>query len=553
MTSARRTAAAAATAALACALWLALGSADRDIDTGVAIRVAVVDGAEEKAPSAADLFAVRSKERRRAVAAATLDAATIDAASTQEPQGLPVTGRVRADTTFSPEAVTTIWAHRPGVVEDKARSVKAAPSTSRAWNFESLPPGSWVFTAFVVEGERAALGSVGPVDVLKGMAPVSIEAVEYSVGGVVTDSGGQPLAGIPVNLTWASTQQHRLPSRHFPPSLGGGEDLAQFFGGLSSNLPHVNDAQQRTTDILGRFSFAVAGPGTVELRAPGSTIIGREAITFGQPKGGRVEGSVQIGPDHQMLVSFEMGSPTALQPARLMTSEEAVVISEELSTSVLGLAADGAGDDGTWLASRVEVQLTPAKPRVDDLVLQLHQTAKLKGRLRADAGGPEGIDCFLRLLSEGAPKGAARQQHVSTDENGEFTFERCAPGEYFLYARSGGADGQDYSLRVTLTLEEGEERFLNDRLTPSARINGVVHDREGTPLVGVDVLATGCRNGNLTRRATTDASGMYTLKGLYEGEYELKLANNSVEERLIIKVPEGGAAIEAATLVASDI
>jgi hypothetical protein len=46
---------------------------------------------------------------------------------------------------------------------------------------------------------------------------------------------------------------------------------------------------------------------------------------------------------------------------------------------------------------------------------------------------------------------------------------------------------------------------------------------------------------------------MYTLTGLYEGEYEVKLANNGVERSLIIEVPPGGAVLEADPLVASDI
>ena len=69
----------------------------------------------------------------------------------------------------------------------------------------------------------------------------------------------------------------------------------------------------------------------------------------------------------------------------------------------------------------------------------------------------------------------------------------------------------------------------------------------------MDVRATGRRNGNLTRRATTDASGMYTLVGLYEGDYVLTLANNRVEKPLIVEVPAGGPVIEADPLVASDI
>ena len=61
------------------------------------------------------------------------------------------------------------------------------------------------------------------------------------------------------------------------------------------------------------------------------------------------------------------------------------------------------------------------------------------------------------------------------------------------------------------------------------------------------------RNGDLTRRATTDASGMYTLVGLYEGDYVLTLANKRIEKPLIIEVPAGGPVLEADPLVASDI
>ena len=83
------------------------------------------------------------------------------------------------------------------------------------------------------------------------------------------------------------------------------------------------------------------------------------------------------------------------------------------------------------------------------------------------------------------------------------------------------------------------------RVAPLWRVTMLLKVSVESP-VAVEMICASCPT-------TTDASGMYTLKGLYEGEYELKLANNSVEERLIIKVPEGGAAIEAATLVASDI
>ena len=384
--------------------------------------------------------------------------------------------------------------------------------------------------------------------------------MEYSVAGVVTDSDGQPLPEIAVELWWTSSEPHRLPSRHFPPRFAGASEIPELFGGLSRNVSRVGDSQRAMTDGMGRFRFPVAGPGTVELRAPGDDWIGREAITFQLSSGFEGDGVVRIAADTNMILSFEVNdtaSPQVVPPPGEEEQLQRLALSQALVASVLELESEGEGgpEDGetTWLPSSVEDQLTPAKPRIDDLVLQLHRPASLSGRLRADGGGPEGIDCFLRLLTKDAPKGAPRQQQVSTDENGEFTFAGCAAGEYFLYARCGGEAGQDYSLRVTLTLGEGEERFIDDRLTPSARINGVVRDREGRPLAGVDVRATGRRNGNLTRRATTDASGMYTLVGLYEGDYVLTLANNRVEKPLIVEVPAGGPVIEADPLVASDI
>lgn len=561
MSTSLRLAAAATASALACVLWVALGGSETDPGSGLDVRPESAERAEEAAGGPADLSAVHADERRRAeVPSAPGTTTSTDARSNS---GHRVTGRVRAESTFTSDAVTTVWAHRPGAAEEQARSVTASNLAPREWAFESLPRGSWVFTAFVVEGERVALGSVGPVDVLAGGAPISIEALEYSVGGVVTDANGQPIEGVTVSCWWASSDENRLPDRHFPPRFASVTEPPSPHGSLAINGPFIDEMQSVTTDAMGRFSFAVAGPGAVELHAPASDFIGREGLSF------HSEGStttIRLGNGQldlaatNIVLNFEpvdASSPEAPQSLGYGASpslEEQALLEGLFRNHRSSRAPDGSADSGPdWLASSVEVQLTEAEPQVHQVTIQLFKTAKLRGRLRADAGGPEGIDCFLRLLSKSVPGGAARQQHTSTDENGEFTFERCAPGEYFLYARSGGEDGQDYSLRLAFTLDEDEERYIDDRLTPSGRIRGIVHDREGLPLVGVDVRATGRRNGNLTRRATTDASGIYTLTGLYEGEYEVKLANNGVERSLIIEVPPGGAVLEADPLVASDI
>ena len=564
MTNSLRLAAAAAASALACVLWIALGGSEPDPGGGLEVRPESAERSEEAAGGPADLSAVHADERRRAELLSAPDTTTVTDARSNS--GHRVTGRVRAEPTFTSDAVTTVWAHRPGAAEEEARSVTASNLAPREWAFESLPRGSWVFTAFVVEGERVALGSVGPVDVLAGGAPILIEALEYSVGGVVTDANGQPIEGVTVSCWWASSDENRLPDRHFPPRFASVTEPPSPRGSLSINGPSIDDMQSATTDAMGRFSFAVAGPGAVELHAPASDFIGREGLSF-RSDGSTATIEILNGGNGQLnlsatniVVSFEPvdtrspGAPQSVSNGDSLSLEEQAILGGLVRNYTSSQVPDDSANSGPdWLASSVEVQLTKAKPQVDQVTLQLFRTAKLRGRLRADAGGPEGIDCFLRLLSKDAPGSAARQQHTSTDENGEFTFERCAPGEYFLYARSGGEAGQDYSLRLAFTLDENEERYIDDRLTPSGRIRGIVRDREGLPLVGVDVRATGRRNGNLTRRATTDASGMYTLTGLYEGEYEVKLANNGVERSLIIEVPPGGAVLEADPLVASDI
>lgn len=574
-----------ALAAFGAVLWLALDGFVPDDPLQADLRPAEVEAPSDPPGGTAELSAVPVDERRRAPKPPAEEPETPPGAP--EESRLSITGFVRADATFSPQAVTTVWAHRPGAEEEEeAQSVRATSRPPRAWAFESLPPDTWVFTAFVVEGERFAVGSVGPVDARAGTPPVVIDALEFVVAGVVTDSEGRPLPEIGVELWWTSSEPNGLPSRHFPPRFAEASKIPRLSGGLSENVPRA-DAQQAMTDHTGRFRFAVAGPGTVKLEAPESDRIGWEltypGFTFSDSKidervlslGNLYSDALTPGPARPKMIELveeaelqgELRQTLLASKVELETARgERSARTRELLASTLEAAAalyvepssdfgdSDFGDSETiWLPLLVEDQLTAAKPKIDDLVLELQRSASLSGRLRADGGEPEGIDCFLRFLSADAPKGAPRQRHVSPDGNGAFTFRGCAPGEYFLYARCGGAEGQDFSLRLELILGEGEERFIDDRLTASARINGVVLDREGRPLAGVDVRATGRRNSNLTRRATTDASGMYTLVGLYEGDYELTLDNNRVEKALTIEVPAGGAVLQADPLVAADI
>ena len=119
---------------------------------------------------------------------------------------------------------------------------------------------------------------------------------------------------------------------------------------------------------------------------------------------------------------------------------------------------------------------------------------------------------------------------ATTDARGRFWFGALPAGDFQLHARKRG---QPASPRVTLTIEEGEQRDGFVLLYPRGEgIRGTVVEDEGSGLGGVYVIASlrearDAAGAEARERAQTSirtgADGVFELRGLPAGRYHLNL------------------------------
>ena len=112
-------------------------------------------------------------------------------------------------------------------------------------------------------------------------------------------------------------------------------------------------------------------------------------------------------------------------------------------------------------------------------------------------------------------------QTVVSGADGRFAFEGIAPGKYGLHAELAPWEG---SYRADLTVAE---RGCAERMLPlvsHGEVRGVVRNRAGRPIAGVDVeLMRVLARGDLARRATitesTDRDGAFRMRNVPAGEF----------------------------------
>jgi peptide/nickel transport system substrate-binding protein len=124
-----------------------------------------------------------------------------------------------------------------------------------------------------------------------------------------------------------------------------------------------------------------------------------------------------------------------------------------------------------------------------------------------------------------------------TDENGRYVIDGLPYGDYKVYAGGGWnwclnqssiyireyyPETPDPDLADTFTLDDATPMHagVDFTLTVGGSITGqVIGDDTGLPLANVKVIASDFYNGHYISEGRTDASGVYTITGLYDGDF----------------------------------
>jgi hypothetical protein len=132
----------------------------------------------------------------------------------------------------------------------------------------------------------------------------------------------------------------------------------------------------------------------------------------------------------------------------------------------------------------------------------------------------------------------------STNDAGEFAFERLAPGEYTLTARSRnrGEDADSTPVAhapsdpVTVRIEENRtDRDVIVHLQPALSLEGRVVDEQKNAVEGATVLVA-LQKGDAVERARTSATGQFTVSGLAPGKYRVTATRSGFADGIVSDV-----------------
>ncbi len=462
-------------------------------------------------------------------------------------EGCVIEGLVRLPGTFPADAKVELRASR---AEGEGEPALESAADDRSFRFE-LEPGTWTLTAVARAADRVAWGQCEPLELVQGahQRAVEIATDEYYVDVSVTDGADRPLPGLIFETTWTrprtvAPQTIRMggPNELSAPILISGLEALGSIGYGSPAMPTESEELDKPAAPTS-VSFSVA-PGRFEISSGQSIEASGESMqqlieALVEAEGTIIElDGISINPERG---SDDSGTGTFITDAN-----------GRFRVPVLGPAkvrVSGPNDqpEGVvrWRTVRESVEVTSLQP-VAVLELKLRQAGRVEGRVARADGILGGIDLFLRHL------GSPRTLNEKTDTDGSFEYANLEPGQYLLYARHGGDSGQDFSFYRELDLSEGGVVWVDDVLTLSSSVMGVVQDSNGAPVAGVRVTATGANNESLSRRATTDEFGAFTITGMYACEYDLSVQGRTLPFPAQVTVPPRGAQVGVDTVIVEE-
>ncbi len=504
-----------------------------------------------------------------------------------------VSGTLFLPSGFQPTEPIKVYAWPTGDDDRMPLEVEIAGS-AKEWTFKELPVGPWVISARAVANDHCAWGKSKELKVAgsEEREGVEVPLKEFGVRGVVTDSGGAPLAGIEVRYDLdfsdrtvgdiAGWNQKKKSSWNNGPNQRikinfGGENIAFANGLLRADA--ASDIRITSTLESG-LSGAILAPPSIETIEMPTIDLGEYRI---ESNANQVAAQTALLEALTRQIEFDLtdstvGSPNLNDPqfaAGLSSGavqgwnfihntgevEEApsipssgVVITDaagrfwvavpgpgEVTMRVSDSELDLEANDPGYLGNSTSVDLTDDAP-IGNAILALERAAAVTGRLVRADGQLDDISVFLRPFDGGTTDTS------STDGDGRFRFRGRKPGKYHFYARSGGDSGQDYCTCGVLQLSAGSIYLLDDVLTRSSSLTGVVVGKDGQPVAGAKVTAYGAANRSLTRTGRTDQWGVFTIVGMYPVDYTLEVSGRKVAEGMKFSVPPGGGMADSGTL-----
>lgn len=440
-----------------------------------------------------------------------------------------------------------------------------------------IPPGAMNLVASLgLLGEKAVLtngkGEFEIVGAPLGAVRVLAFHREFASGSseLLTVTSEVPIEGVRVVMNGGSGLEGRVVDRFgrpvpdsivvalAPNALGGGGDPsagAIFQGHSDANgeyaIRHVSagsyflvatrgDEALQPASFFGNLNFDLV------VVPAGQTV--KYDVLDSSAGGCHVTGTISCGGkplDHGTLsaVSFESDSMLGIDFKATRVKDGGSFEFPGLAPGDYQLNVDGAGP---------KLRLFLEVPDEPELHVDLHcPEGSVEGTVvDAATNKPvKGVDLVLRPLDRGEKPAGLLGQMIAREgsayrgasrDEGVFTIERLAAGEYELVARPRNEATRAYGPSAAQRVRIDEDRTTRDvlvRLPAALSIRGIVRDAQGGPLKDAEVLAVskGDELGSLGR-AQSDAEGRFELRGLAAGEYEVSASKDGFADSRARKV-----------------
>jgi len=262
-------------------------------------------------------------------------------------------------------------------------------------------------------------------------------------------------------------------------------------------------------------------------------------VVFDVPAGGRIAGRVVDKTSKQPVTNFQAGLSRVRGGGGIVfagppqmksfTTDDGTFVLDGVPPGQQTVVVQAAG----YAEGRVPSIAVEEGKTIADVVVEVDRGVKVTGRVTGPDGSPL-TGATVRLAAQsmmGSRIFSPTDPATVTDSSGEYTLEGIEAGEKTLEFMQQGL----ISTQKTVQLS-GREARVDAQLTAGVRVSGQVVTQSGMPVAEASVFA---RSGSSSMfgggRATTDASGMFTLEGLTPGRYTITAskqgnATGSVED-----------------------